>query len=149
TMRSALAVEGIWTKYRTLEPSDIAMDHYFELLSAGDPAAPRLAEYLNQFHRLTLPDMRPAEREGHEIGLAVASEGRPDDLLGLVAPLVRAVMGLGWRSVVFVEGEPAFWIDGTPPVIVGSRHSIHRLAYQFRHRCALSSDLVNAQFARD
>ncbi len=49
----------------------------------------------------------------------------------------------------FRRGESSLSTRRHDPVIAGPGDLILRLALQFRHRCVLASDVVNAQFPRD
>ena len=145
-MGAALAIKGLSTSYQQLDPVAIAVDHYFELRSAADPAAEQVAEYLRQFHGLSLSNARPANDAGGDLALILDVASGEVDVLVEARSLVREFAVRGWRTVIFMEGPPAYRQDGTTPVITGPKWKIVRLASKFRNRCVLSSNISNAQF---
>jgi glycosyltransferase involved in cell wall biosynthesis len=146
TIQAALTLEEIETTYQPIVPVDIAVDRYFELLAADNSGAVPIAQYLERFYHLILPASRYPSGKGCELALIVHHK-TPRDYLDLVERLIASLKVRGWRVVLFVEGKPTYWMDGTTPVIAGSRQDVERLAQRFMHRSLLSSDITNCKVA--
>ncbi|QLH73064.1 glycosyltransferase [Rhodopseudomonas palustris] len=143
---AALAMEGLTTVYRSLDPVDIAVDRYFTLRAAGDPASAALAAYLKQFHGLSLPEPASTGDQGGTLAVVLDHATGEAEALAQARPVVRAMAARGWRTVLFTAGAPSFRLDFTTPVISGPRNKIVGLAAQFQPRCVLSADPTNAAF---
>lgn len=148
-VQSVLAIDGLRTQYKTIDPVALALNRHAHLAAIANPGARSIADYLKKFHNLSVPDVPPAAKAGKSIAIVIDSKVPFDTVPAIVQSLLEELTRRGWYVAVFMEGEPTVRFDSDMLVVTAPLPAITRAARAFRYRCVLTSDIVGARFPKD
>lgn len=142
---AGLSVPGLELGDIVIDPEELGVARYFQLLAVHHPDSVPMRDYLALFHGRELPRARqgltlPGEAAIEFHGVKGDFEAALRD--GDLAPARDALLRRGWCVALMAEGRPRLTLLGGVPVFTAPAPVLARLRKKFEFEAVLSNDIA-------
>lgn len=139
---AALSIPGMELGNVSVDPEDIGVSRYYQMLSTHDAQTVAMREYLERFHGLmSLPRGRQGLAPPADVAIDVegGEQAIHEVMPGKLAGAHEAVVRRGWRPMLLAEGKPSLSMHKGFPVLTAPAPALERIRKLFAFRLAVSA----------